>query len=147
MSKVRRQTIEHLMELLGGVQNIVTLTHCITRLRLALQHPDKANIDDIKTFPMVKGALPMAANFKSSSGLKLEPIVRHCRPSSALLCGVSDVLTNGIGVVDGLPGILSIKPSFWGTYLVAIAIAIVIPVMLTATIYQRKQRLSALPNG
>lgn len=55
MSMVQPQTIKHLMELLGGTQNVATLTHCITRLRLALQHPEKANIDDIKTFPMVKG--------------------------------------------------------------------------------------------
>lgn len=65
---------------------------------------------------------------------------------AALLCGVSGVMANGIGV-GGLPGILSIKPSFWGIYLVAIAIAIVIPVMLTTTVYRRKQRLGALPNG
>ncbi len=147
MSKVRRQTIEHFIELLGGTRNVVRLTHCITRLCLTLEYPERANIDDIKTFPMAKGALPMAANFKSSSVLTLKPIIRHCRPSAALLCGVSGVLTNGIGVVDSIPGILSIKPSFWGTYLVAIAIAIVIPVMLTATIYRRKQRLGALPNG
>lgn len=65
---------------------------------------------------------------------------------AALLCGVTGVMANGIGV-GGLPGILSIKPSFWGVYLVAIAIAIVIPVMLTTTVYRWKQRLGALPNG
>lgn len=65
---------------------------------------------------------------------------------AALLCGMSGVMANGIGV-GGLPGILSIKPSFWSVYLVAMAIAVVIPVILTTTVYRRKQRLGALPNG
>lgn len=40
MSKVPPKTIEDLIKQLGGKQNIVTLTHCITRLRLVLQHPE-----------------------------------------------------------------------------------------------------------
>lgn len=65
---------------------------------------------------------------------------------AALLCGIGGVMANGIGV-GGLPGILSIKPSFWSVYLVAMASAVVIPVILTTTVYRRKQRLGALPNG
>ncbi|MBG6241946.1 MAG: hypothetical protein EKE20_08555, partial [Candidatus Symbiopectobacterium sp. Dall1.0] len=55
MSKVQPQTIEDLIKQLGGRQNIATLTHCITRLRLVLKHPEQANIDHIKTFSMVRG--------------------------------------------------------------------------------------------
>lgn len=55
MSKVQPQTIEDLIKQLGGRQNIATLTHCITRLRLVLKHPGQANIDHIKTLSMVKG--------------------------------------------------------------------------------------------
>lgn len=56
---------------------------------------------------------------------------------AALLCGFSGVLANGIGV-GGLPGILSIKPQFWLIYALAILIAIIVPLVLTAIVYKRK---------
>ncbi len=57
---------------------------------------------------------------------------------AATLCGLFGVMANGIGV-GGLPGILSIKPAFWGVYAVAMAIAIAVPMFLTITLYRRKQ--------
>ncbi len=56
---------------------------------------------------------------------------------AGLLCGLSGVMANGIGV-GGLPGILSIQPRFWGTFSLAMLIAIVIPIVLTSLIYKRK---------
>ena len=52
-------------------------------------------------------------------------------------------MANGIGV-GGLPGILSIQPTYWQVYAVAIAIAIVIPIVLTSMVYQRKFRQGTL---
>ncbi|MBG6241945.1 MAG: PTS trehalose transporter subunit IIBC [Candidatus Symbiopectobacterium sp. Dall1.0] len=63
---------------------------------------------------------------------------------AGLLCGLFGVTANGIGV-GGLPGILSIKPTFWGIYLAAIVIAIVIPALLTIVVYRRKLRNATLP--
>ncbi|PSJ46182.1 PTS trehalose transporter subunit IIBC [Zobellella endophytica] len=61
---------------------------------------------------------------------------------AALLCGLSGVLANGIGV-GGLPGILSIQPRYWLIYLLAMAIAVVVPMLLTVLLYQRRQRAGA----
>ncbi|MGR7922068.1 PTS trehalose transporter subunit IIBC [Zobellella denitrificans] len=58
---------------------------------------------------------------------------------AALLCGLSGVLANGIGV-GGLPGILSIQPRYWLIYLLAMTIAVVVPMLLTVLMYQRRQR-------
>ncbi|PLR36272.1 PTS trehalose transporter subunit IIBC [Chimaeribacter californicus] len=63
--------------------------------------------------------------------------------SAALICGLAHVTANGIGV-GGLPGILSIKPQFWATYSLAILTAIVIPIVLTVLVYQRKMRRGQL---
>ena len=49
---------------------------------------------------------------------------------AGLLCGVNQVLANGIGV-GGLPGILSIQPQFWLTFFFAMLIAITVPIILT----------------
>ncbi|HCK8292541.1 PTS trehalose transporter subunit IIBC [Salmonella enterica] len=62
---------------------------------------------------------------------------------AGLLCGLNGVIANGIGV-GGLPGILSIPPRYWQVYSMAMVIAIVIPVILTTFIYQRKHRQGTL---
>lgn len=41
---------------------------------------------------------------------------------AGLLCGLNGVMANGIGV-GGLPGILSIQPSYWQVFALAMAIA------------------------
>lgn len=56
---------------------------------------------------------------------------------AGLLCGLYGVMANGIGV-GGLPGILSIQPSFWQVFALAMVVAIVIPIILTSFIYQRR---------
>ncbi len=62
---------------------------------------------------------------------------------AALLCGLSGVMANGIGV-GGLPGILSIQPTYWQVYSMAMVIAIVVPMLLTSIVYKRKVRQDAL---
>ncbi|MCL7133691.1 PTS trehalose transporter subunit IIBC, partial [Escherichia coli] len=62
---------------------------------------------------------------------------------AGLLCGLNGVMANGIGV-GGLPGILSIQPTYWQVFAMAMVIAIVIPVILTTFIYQRKHRQGTL---
>lgn len=62
---------------------------------------------------------------------------------AGLICGFAHVLSNGIGV-GGIPGILSVQPAFWGIYLVAMIVAIVIPILLTMTIYRYQQRKGTL---
>ncbi|MBM6924458.1 PTS system trehalose-specific EIIBC component [Pseudoflavonifractor phocaeensis] len=72
-----------------------------------------------------------------------------------LVCGmigssVAAVISIGTGVeaysigVGGLPGILSIKPQFWVTFLLAMAAAIVIPFVLTFVVGKRKLDTAAL---
>ena len=62
---------------------------------------------------------------------------------AGLLCGLSGVMANGVGV-GGLPGILSIQPTFWQVYATAIAICIIVPIVLTSAVYQRKLRQGTL---
>ena len=58
--------------------------------------------------------------------------------------GIAAVISVGFGVqafsigVGGLPGILSIKPEYWLTFLVAMAVAIVVPFCLTYIVGKKK---------
>lgn len=56
---------------------------------------------------------------------------------AALICGFSGVLASSIGV-GGLPGILSIQHQFWGTFALAMLVAIIVPILLTMAVYKRK---------
>lgn len=62
---------------------------------------------------------------------------------AALICGFAHVMSNGIGV-GGLPGILTIKPEFWGIYSIAMLVAIVVPMVLTLVLYKRQQAAGKL---
>lgn len=65
---------------------------------------------------------------------------------SGLICGLFGVLSNGIGV-GGLPGILSIKPIYWSIYALAMLVAVLVPILLTATIYKIKLKKGTLDIG
>ncbi|RAW84985.1 PTS trehalose transporter subunit IIBC [Photorhabdus laumondii] len=62
---------------------------------------------------------------------------------AGLICGLSGVLANGIGV-GGLPGILSIKPQFWLIYALAMLVAIIVPLILTTIVYRKKNMAGML---
>lgn len=53
-AKIDPKYVDQLIKLLGGCENIVSLTHCITRLRFVLQDESKVNESGIKELPMVK---------------------------------------------------------------------------------------------
>lgn len=62
---------------------------------------------------------------------------------AGLICGLNQVLSNGIGV-GGLPGILSIQPAYWLVYLLAMVVAIVVPIGLTIIAYRYKEKAGTL---
>ena len=58
---------------------------------------------------------------------------------AAVFSAASGVMAAGIGVV-GLPGILSIIPSYWGRFLIAMAISIVVPFVLTIVLSKKENK-------
>ncbi|EKT54057.1 PTS trehalose transporter subunit IIBC [Providencia sneebia] len=62
---------------------------------------------------------------------------------AGLICGLNHVLSNGIGV-GGLPGILSIQPTYWLIYLFAMFIAFAVPIGLTVLVYKYKEKKGTL---
>lgn len=62
---------------------------------------------------------------------------------AALVCGLAGVLASSIGV-GGLPGILSIQHQFWGTFAVAMLVAIIVPIILTMVVYKRRASAGTL---
>ncbi|WP_425380398.1 PTS transporter subunit EIIB [Spiroplasma endosymbiont of Stenodema calcarata] len=90
--------IEALIPLLGGVDNILSYTHCVSRLRLVLKDNTKADSKGIEELANVKGTVqPIGqyhivigvdvnnyfAEFKKYLSLKQNPSLVQQNPSSA----------------------------------------------------------------
>ncbi|MDP0493812.1 MAG: PTS system trehalose-specific EIIBC component [Fusobacterium sp. JB021] len=61
-----------LLKLVGGKENIVSLTHCVTRLRFVLKDESKADIKAIGELPSVKGNFTNAGQFQIIIGNKVK---------------------------------------------------------------------------
>jgi len=72
MSKVKQQDIDKLIELVGGRDNIASVTHCITRLRFVLNHPENARPKEIEDLSMVKGCFTNAGQFQVVIGTNVD---------------------------------------------------------------------------
>ncbi len=55
MAEKEREIARSILEQVGGVTNIDTLQHCMTRIRLTLRNPEKVNEDKIRAIPKVAG--------------------------------------------------------------------------------------------
>lgn len=69
--KVDPQNITQLIGLVGGKENIATVTHCITRLRFVLNDSSKADVKAIEDLPMVKGCFTNAGQFQVVIGTEV----------------------------------------------------------------------------
>jgi phosphotransferase system IIB component len=83
MSKVKQADIDQLIVLVGGRENIATVSHCITRLRFVLNDPAKANPKAIEELSMVKGCFTNAGQFQWLSAQKWAITIRLCWPPLA----------------------------------------------------------------
>lgn len=55
---------KELVEKLGGAENIISATHCLTRLRLVLKDESLINIKEIESFESVKGTFKQGGQFQ-----------------------------------------------------------------------------------
>ncbi len=56
--------IKKLIEYVGGEQNIISLSHCMTRLRFILEDESKANVTELEKSKLVKGTFTQAGQFQ-----------------------------------------------------------------------------------
>jgi len=58
------QDVTKLLELVGGRDNINAVTHCLTRMRFALDDPSLAKVKEIEKLKIVKGCFTQAGQFQ-----------------------------------------------------------------------------------
>ncbi|KHT62066.1 PTS system trehalose(maltose)-specific transporter subunits IIBC [Photobacterium gaetbulicola] len=76
MSKINQQQIERLVELIGGKDNIASVSHCLTRLRFVLADTDQAQTKEIEKLSMVKGCFTNAGQFQVVIGTEVDQVYK-----------------------------------------------------------------------
>ncbi|EGR1218850.1 TPA: PTS trehalose transporter subunit IIBC [Vibrio parahaemolyticus] len=76
MSKIARKDVERLIELVGGPDNIASVSHCLTRLRFVLNDTDKADTKQLEAVRMVKGCFTNAGQFQVVIGTEVDEVYK-----------------------------------------------------------------------
>lgn len=76
MSKIVRQDVERLVELVGGSENIASVSHCLTRLRFVLNEPEKADKHGLESLSLVKGCFTNAGQFQVVIGTEVDQVFK-----------------------------------------------------------------------
>ncbi|MDA0134137.1 PTS trehalose transporter subunit IIBC [Vibrio harveyi] len=76
MSKIARQDVQRLIELVGGSDNIASVSHCLTRLRFVLNDTDKADTKQLDALSMVKGCFTNAGQFQVVIGTEVDEVYK-----------------------------------------------------------------------
>jgi len=63
---------KQLLELVGGKSNIAAVSHCVTRMRFALNDPAKADVKGIEKIKGVKGTFTQAGQFQVIIGQEVQ---------------------------------------------------------------------------
>ncbi|EOX3395053.1 PTS trehalose transporter subunit IIBC [Vibrio cholerae] len=76
MSKIAKQDVTRLIELVGGESNIASVTHCLTRLRFVLNQPELADKAGLEALSMVKGCFTNAGQFQVVIGTEVDQVYK-----------------------------------------------------------------------
>ncbi|EOW9206535.1 TPA: PTS trehalose transporter subunit IIBC [Vibrio cholerae] len=76
MSKIAKQDVTRLIELVGGESNIASVTHCLTRLRFVLNQSEQADKAGLEALSMVKGCFTNAGQFQVVIGTEVDQVYK-----------------------------------------------------------------------
>ena len=74
MSKIAKQDVARLIELVGGKENIASVSHCLTRLRFVLNDTEQANKAELEKLKLVKGCFTNAGQFQVVIGTEVDEV-------------------------------------------------------------------------
>ena len=70
--------MQHIVQAIGGKENIDAATHCVTRLRIVLKDDNKVNKDMLSDNPLVKGNLKQDHQYQIVIGPgTVEEVYKH----------------------------------------------------------------------
>ncbi|PWI34371.1 PTS trehalose transporter subunit IIBC [Vibrio albus] len=76
MSKIAPKDVQRLIELVGGSENIASVSHCLTRLRFVLNDTDNADVKGLEAMSLVKGCFTNAGQFQVVIGTEVDQVYK-----------------------------------------------------------------------
>ena len=74
---------QRILNLVGGKDNVLSLSHCFTRLRFTLKNPENAKTEELRKLEGIQGILKRLGSYQIVIGLEaagffkaLEPLCR-----------------------------------------------------------------------
>ncbi|QWU18003.1 PTS system, beta-glucosides-specific IIC component [Paenibacillus sophorae] len=129
MSKKYEKLAQDIVEKIGGSENVSTLTHCMTRLRFALNDNIKADQEGIKALDGVINVIESGGQFQVVIGTHVEEVyeevVKHLKP-----LGNSDVKSSKRDKVGRLDKLIDFVSGTFSPLVPAIAGAGMIKALL-----------------
>lgn len=85
-----RKTAENVIEKVGGKENVVSVTHCVTRLRFVLKDEGKADDEAVKTIDGVKGMVKQGGQYQVIIGTMVPKVAEEAAKILGKDLGTSD---------------------------------------------------------
>ena len=82
MAKDYNVLAKSIVELVGGEENVVSLAHCVTRLRFKLKDVSLAKTEEIKKLNGVLKVMEAAGQYQGTHQCSRNPFLSHCIFSS-----------------------------------------------------------------
>lgn len=76
MSKVAKKDVAKILELVGGSDNIASVSHCLTRLRFVLNDTDAADVKGLESISIVRGCFTNAGQFQVVIGNEVDDVYK-----------------------------------------------------------------------
>ncbi|CCO49146.1 PTS system trehalose-specific EIIBC component (Includes: Trehalose-specific phosphotransferase enzyme IIB component; Trehalose permease IIC component) [Vibrio nigripulchritudo SOn1] len=76
MSKVAKQDVAKILELVGGSDNIASVSHCLTRLRFVLNDNEAADVKGLESISIVRGCFTNAGQFQVVIGNEVDEVYK-----------------------------------------------------------------------
>ncbi|MFC4077271.1 PTS transporter subunit EIIC [Salinithrix halophila] len=85
----KEKALSHsILELLGGTDNLASLSHCMTRLRVTPKNPDQVQVEELKTLAGVMGVVWLADQLQIILGPgTVTKVARHMEEDTGLKSG------------------------------------------------------------
>ncbi|WOZ36185.1 PTS transporter subunit EIIC [Paenibacillus polymyxa] len=133
MSKKYEKLAQDIVEKIGGSENVSTLTHCMTRLRFALNQNKEADQDAIKALDGVIDAIESGGQFQVVIGTHVEEVYEEVVKYIKHAENIDDKLSNEKNVsvfgklIDFISGTFSpIVPAIAGAGMIKALLALLI---------------------
>lgn len=134
MSKDYKSIAKQVVEQLGGADNVIALTHCMTRLRFVLANAEKINIENLKSINGVMGVVDNGDKVQVIIGNEVSAAYNHVMTLCQLGEGGSEVETPkekltakviGAKMLDALVGTMSpLIPAIIGASMVKLLVMV-----------------------